>query len=43
MHTTVVLPLSQASKQAGTNAIAITDTKFNLASSIKMEVISVNN
>ena len=43
MHTIVILPLSQDSKQAETNEIAITDAKLNLASSIKMEVISVNN
>ena len=39
----VILPLSLASKQADTNAIAITDAKPNLERSIKMEVISVNN
>ena len=43
MHTTVIISLSQAAKYTDTNSIAITDSKFNLARSIKMEVISVYN
>ena len=43
MHTTLLLPLSQDSKQADTNAIAIIDAKLNLASSIEMDLISVND
>ena len=41
MHTTVIIPSSQAAKHTDTNSIAITDAKLNLARSIKMEVISV--
>ena len=43
IHIKAVLPLSQASKQADTNAIAITDATLNLTSSITMEVTSANN
>ena len=40
MHTTMTIPLFQASEQSDTNAIVITDAKHNLAK--LTEVISVN-
>ena len=36
MHATVIIPLSQASEQADTHAIAIIDTKLNLARPVEI-------